>query len=136
MNKYVEKALENHKSGYNCSQSIICAYADKLGIDEEKLFKIAEGFGAGMGNRRCTCGALSGAIMLVGYMTSSGNPEGKTKFDTYRLAGELSDRFEEMCKSTVCGEIKGEKMGTQTVSCSDCIRIATELANEILFDRK
>ena len=29
----IEKALENHKKGYNCSQSVACAFCDKIGMD-------------------------------------------------------------------------------------------------------
>ncbi len=132
MENYVNKALENHNKGCNCAQAVMCAFADKTNLDEETLFKLAEGFGAGMGNRRNTCGALSGAVMLAGILTSSGNPSDKTKFDTYKKAGEIADKFEEKCRATVCEDIKGAKEGTPTVSCDECIKIATELAYEIL----
>ena len=80
MENYVKKAFENHEKGYNCAQSVMCAFADKTNLDEETLFKLAEGFGAGMGNRRNTCGALSGAVMLAGVLTSSGDPKDATKY--------------------------------------------------------
>ena len=132
MENYVKKALENHSKGCNCAQAVMCAFADKTNLDEETLFKLAEGFGAGMGNRRNTCGALSGAVMLAGYLTSTGDPKDASKFDTYKKAGEIAAKFEERCKATVCDDIKGTHTGTPTVSCNDCIRIATELAYEIL----
>ncbi len=133
MDSYVKKALENHDKGYNCAQAVICAFAEKTNLDEGTLFKLTEGFGAGMGNRRNTCGALSGAVMLAGLLISSGDPENKTKFDTYKKAGEIAAEFEKRCKATVCQDIKGAKNGAPTVSCNDCIRIATELAQEILI---
>ncbi len=133
MENYVKKALENHDKGCNCAQAVMCAFADKTNLDEETLFKLTEGFGAGMGNRKNTCGALSGAVMLAGILTSSGDPHNKTKFDTYKKSGEIADKFEEKCGATVCDDIKGTKTGSPTISCNDCIRIATELAYEILI---
>lgn len=43
----VKLAEEKHHSGYNCAQAVLCSYSDKLGIDEETLFRLSEGFGAG-----------------------------------------------------------------------------------------
>ena len=50
----VEKALQNHKNGYNCAQSVACVYAKMLGMDEEAVFRLSEGFGLGMGSME-TC---------------------------------------------------------------------------------
>ena len=49
METRVDKVAEKHKSGYNCAQAVACAYCDLVGIDEETMFRIAEGFGFGMG---------------------------------------------------------------------------------------
>ena len=49
MEERIEKALENHSKGYNCAQAVACAFCDLVSMDENTLFKITEGFGAGMG---------------------------------------------------------------------------------------
>ena len=36
----VKLAEEKHHSGYNCAQAVLCSYSDKLGIDEETLFRL------------------------------------------------------------------------------------------------
>ena len=33
MTERVAKAVENHKSGYNCAQAVACAYCDLMGVD-------------------------------------------------------------------------------------------------------
>lgn len=68
-----EKAIELHNIGYNCCQAVVCAFAERLGIDEEVLFKATEGFGLGMGAMNCTCGAVSGAVMLAGLKKQRGD---------------------------------------------------------------
>ena len=49
MKSRAEKAVENHRCGYNCAQSVACAYADLVGETEEQLYRVTEGFGSGMG---------------------------------------------------------------------------------------
>ena len=44
-----ELALEYHKKGYNCAQAVACAFCEELGVSETEMYKIAEGFGLGMG---------------------------------------------------------------------------------------
>lgn len=46
MESRVEKTIELHRKGYNCAQAVACAYCDLVGVDEETMFKMAEGFGA------------------------------------------------------------------------------------------
>ena len=64
----VEKAEELFKSGYNCSQSVIGAFCDDLGLDFNTTMKLSEGFGGGIGRMRLTCGAVSGMVMVTGMM--------------------------------------------------------------------
>ena len=52
----IEKAKENHKNGYNCSQAVACAFCDEVGIDEKTMFALTEGFGLGLGDMQGTCG--------------------------------------------------------------------------------
>ena len=68
----VKLAEEKHHSGYNCAQAVLCSYSDKLGIDEETLFRLSEGFGAGMADMQGTCGAATGMYMIAGALGSSG----------------------------------------------------------------
>lgn len=65
-----ELALEYHKKGYNCTQAVACAFCGEFGVSEEEMYKIAEGFGLGMGMMD-TCGALTGLFMLIGMKTAA-----------------------------------------------------------------
>ena len=128
-----EKAAFLHAKGYNCAQSVACAFCEDLGLDEELIFKLNEGFGAGFGGGKSACGALSGAIMLVGFKSSSGNlfaPDSKKA--TYKIAAELTNKFKEKAGSIICREIKDSGNGTPRVSCAQCISIGVELFEEYL----
>lgn len=126
-----EKATELHNSGYNCCQAVACAFAQKFGIDEETLFKIGEGFGLGMGAMNCTCGAVSGAVMLAGLKNSGGTSQ-RTKAATYKLAAKIIDEFKAKNQSVICRELKGVDTGNILRSCSGCIEDAVKIAEEIL----
>ena len=128
-----ELAIALHDKKFNCCQAVACAFAEEVGIDEATLFKIGEGFGLGMGCMEGTCGALSGAIMLAGLKNSDGNTSAPaTKADTYKLSKELLQKFVEKTGSSVCKELKGVETGKMLCSCSDCIKIGVEVAQEVL----
>ena len=74
MESRVQIAVDYYaKSGYNCSQAVAVTYADLLGLDPLMCFKGMETFGHGMGSKLGTCGAISGAIFLAGFVSSTGN---------------------------------------------------------------
>lgn len=128
-----ELAISLHNRKYNCCQSVACAFADEACIDPQLLFRAAEGFGLGMGCMQCTCGALSGAILLAGLVNSDGELENPaTKASTYQLCKRLVTAFEQKAGSTVCKELKGIETGTVLHSCPDCIKDGVEIVQEVL----
>ena len=128
-----ELAIANHDKKFNCAQAVACAFSEEIGVDEAVLFKACEGFGLGMGCMECTCGALSGAIMLAGFKNSDGNiADPGTKAATYQLSKQLVERFREKTGSTVCKELKGIDTGKILRSCPDCIMDGVEAVQEVL----
>ena len=129
-----ELASAKHRNGYNCCQAVVCVFADEVGIDESLLYKMGEGFGAGMGTTQGVCGAISGAAMLAGLVHSDGNTEraGLTKAKTTRIAGIMQKKFVEQAKALICKDIKTGNNGKAFTSCDDCIRIAVRLVEEEL----
>ena len=127
------RATAYHEQGYNCAQSVVCALAPSLGIDADAAFRLAEGFGAGMGGMTETCGAISGALMAVGQASSTGTGHVGSKGHTYRLARSLCERFAQANGSTVCRELKGVGSDHGPLrSCQGCIDDALCLALDIL----
>ena len=60
MEDRVQKAVELFKSGYNCSQSVVAAFADMYGFTQEQALRMGASFGGGIGRMRETCGAACG----------------------------------------------------------------------------
>ncbi len=126
-------AADYHAQGFNCAQSVICAMAPKLGLDDHTAFALAEGFGAGMGGMTETCGAISGAVAIMGFVMSDGMENPKTKGQTYKLSREIAKRFGEKNTTTVCGTLKGIGSDKGPLrSCPGCIDDAVEIACDVL----
>ena len=108
----VAEIKDKHTRGYNCAQIVLCSYAEELGIDEEMLFRISEGFGAGMGGMMQTCGAVTAMFMALGLANSSGDLQAcDTKPQTMKKVRELAAEFEKKNGSIVCRELKGIDTG-------------------------
>ena len=128
-----ELAILLHDKKYNCAQSVACAFAEDLNIDPQLLFKVCEGFGLGMGCMNGTCGAISGAVALLGMKNSDGNLETPaTKVSTYQLSKEMLEKFHAKNGSTICKELKGIDTGNVLRTCPGCIEDAVEIVEEIL----
>lgn len=121
-----DMAQSYHNKGYNCAQAVSAAFADLVDIDSNTLFAISEGFGFGMGGADESCGALTGAIMILSLLLSSHDPRKITKANTYKEVKALRDDFNACCKSTICRELKGLDNGVVLTSCPDCINRAVE----------
>ena len=126
-----EMAVENHKKGCNCAQAVACLFAEKLGYNEDELFRLSEAFGGGMGGTQGVCGAVSAMVLVAGAIKSFGMdklPETNKK-ESYKISKELIDSFEEKNGSVICKRIKDENLR----SCDGCIEDAVKILEEKLF---
>lgn len=104
-----EKAMENFMKGYNCSQSVVLAFADLIDpVEAEMLSKISSSFGGGMGRLREVCGSVSGMFFVLGALYGYAGPEtGAPKAEHYRRIQEVAKAFESENGSIVCRELLG-----------------------------
>lgn len=94
--------------GYSCSQAVLRAYTEDLGLNPEAAMLMASSFGAGMGRLREVCGAVSAIFMVAGLKYGFSDPKdmaGKTAH--YALLQELARRFEARNGSIICRELLG-----------------------------
>lgn len=108
MEERIEKAIGLFKEGYNCSQSVVAAFADLYGFTNEQALKMSASFGGGIGRMRQTCGAACGLFMLAGLET--GCTEGKDregKEANYKVVQELAEEFRKRNGSLICAELLG-----------------------------
>lgn len=110
MKDRVEKAVELFKSGYNCSQSVVAAFADMYGFTQEQALRMSASFGGGIGRMRQTCGAACGMFLLAGL--EKGAVDGKDregKAANYALVQQLAEEFRKRNGSMICAELLGLK---------------------------
>ncbi len=109
----IEKAISSFRGNFNCAQSILSSYASKYGFDRDLALKIATGFGGGMGRLQNTCGAVSGAFMVIGLRYGMGiNDNTDARDKTYQVVREFTNRFQEIHGSTICKELLGCDINT------------------------
>jgi C_GCAxxG_C_C family probable redox protein len=123
-----EKAVEYHKKGCNCAQAVVCVFADKIGMEEDKLFRLSEAFGGGMGGTQNVCGAASAMVFVAGALKSKGidNLPKTNKKESYSFAAKLLNEFDKKVGSLICGEIKCQNLR----SCDGCIEDAVKILEE------
>lgn len=106
MSKHGDKAEMLFKEGYNCSQSVLLAFSDITGLDNDTAAKISSSFGGGLGRMREVCGAVSGAAMVLGLVKGcSDNKNFDAKKAQYKLVQEFASRFKEKNGSIICREL-------------------------------
>lgn len=105
MNK-TEKALSWFDNSYNCSQSVLTAFAGELGLSENEALRVACAFGGGIGRQQLTCGAVTGAAMALGLKYGKGlHNSDENKKLTYEKTVELFDEFKRMNGSVTCRKL-------------------------------
>ena len=143
MESKIEKAVDAFNEGFNCAQAIFSTYGTDLGIDKDTALKISSGFGGGMARMQETCGALTGAYMVVGLKHGKIQADDKVSHEkTYKIINEMTSRFKEWNKTTLFKELLGQDLNTDegrlfiqenglfNTVCLKCIRDAARLIEE------
>lgn len=100
------KARELFESGYNCAQSVFCAFDDVTGMDREQSAKLSSSFGGGMGRLREVCGTVSAAFLVLGAVEGYADPKDpEAKKRHYALVREFAARFQDKEGSIICREL-------------------------------
>ncbi len=109
----IEKVVSLFKDKFNCAQSIMSTYSTQYGLDNDTALKLATGFGGGMARFGRTCGAVSGAFMVIGLKYGMGiNEDIEVKEKTFQVIRKFSDRFQEINGSVICRELLGCDINT------------------------
>ena len=105
---HLAEANELFRSGFNCSQAIVAVFSEEHGFPAETALKIAYPFGRGMGGCGHTCGALTGAMMVIGMKYGTAD---RYEPDKMKLAREKTRRLFELFEAehgtTLCNDLTG-----------------------------
>ena len=92
MSKQGDTAYAWFLKGYNCSQSVVAAFAPQLGLTEEMALRLSAGFGAGIGRMREVCGAFCGVVTVLS-MVYADPADPKDKSRMYALVQEAAEQY-------------------------------------------
>jgi len=96
--------VEERFSQVNCAQTVFSLYAEDLGIDEETTLKIASGFGGGM-KRGATCGAITGAYMVIGLKYGNTHNDSEEKLALEQKIRKFNNHFKKIHGTLNCREL-------------------------------
>ncbi len=116
-NERIEKAVSLFKEGFNCSQSVVAAFADKYGFTHEQALRMSASFGGGIGRMRETCGAACGLFLLAGLETGAvegADRDGKAR--NYAVVQELAEEFKHRNGALRCADLLGLSQKEPVVS--------------------
>ena len=107
MTDRMKLADQYQKKNFNCAQSVLAAFGDLTGLPEETAKAVAGGLGGGIGGCRDeVCGALSGAILVLGMLLPHPADSCQEEKDrVYAASREFRRRFLERFGYTGCGEL-------------------------------
>ena len=106
MSKQGDAAYAWFLKGYNCSQSVVAAFAPQLGLTEETALRLSAGFGAGIGRMREVCGAFCGVVTVLS-MVYADPTDPKDKSRMYALVQQAAEQYR-ACNgggSIICREL-------------------------------
>ena len=107
MNK-AEEARKQFEKGFLCAPAVLSTYSEQIGLEKALALKVACGFGAGIGRMGRTCGAVTGAVMVIGLKHGQVNlDDEESREKTYKLVKEFIDRFTALHGSIECRELIG-----------------------------
>ncbi len=139
----VEKAVSGFEKEFNCCQAVLSTYGPRFGLDRELALKLAAGFGGGIGHQGETCGAVTGAIMVIG-LKAFGTRDEDSSEKTYGLTDQFLERFKARHGSILCRELLGcdisTPQGLQAARdkglfkkrCPNFVRVSAEILEELL----
>jgi C_GCAxxG_C_C family probable redox protein len=150
MGDKAEYAVKLFKEGYNCSQAVLCAFCEELGMDNDTALRLAASFGGGMGRLREVCGAVTGMFMIAGLKYGYTDVEDRQlKQEHYELIQMLSNKFKEINGSIICRELLGLEIRHDTPvpeertetyykkrPCAELVKCAAGIIEEVILEKE
>jgi C_GCAxxG_C_C family probable redox protein len=92
---------------------VLGGFAERYGMTLEHAVRAACAFGGGVAGTARTCGAVNGALMVLGLAHASGEPgNGPARQGTYAATRALLARFRQRHGGLECRELLGVDIGT------------------------
>lgn len=108
-----EHAVELFSARFNCAQAVLTAFGPDSGVPEPVCACLAAPLGGGLARLGETCGAVSGALLVLGlWYGGATTADVAAKARMYDLAREFITRFKARHQSIVCRDLLGCDIST------------------------
>ena len=84
---------------------MLSAYGPVFGLDESLGKKLAAGFGGGLGAMQEACGAVTGAVMVIGLKYGEAGSDHKLRQKVYEAVQEFGREFKSRNKAITCRDL-------------------------------
>jgi C_GCAxxG_C_C family probable redox protein len=113
-----EEAIALMQEYGSCCTGVLAAYAPEVGMEKDLAAGVGRGMAGGIGGSGHVCGAVSGAVMVIGLKTTNKNNihDREAAFKTMDTAREFIARFEEQHSTIECRELTGHDISTREKS--------------------
>ena len=109
-----EESLSHFSCGNSCAQSILMTFGKEYFKNTDDAARLAAGFEAGLAFRGEVCGAVSGAMMVIGLKYGHSGPADElAKERLYKLTNTFLADFESKCGSTSCNKLLNVDISTE-----------------------
>jgi len=117
--------------GFYCSEAIVSSIRKNIDPNmPEALIASASGFPIGVGRSQCMCGAISGAVIALGYFFGR-NEKGSDNEKCMSLAHELQESFRDNHRGTLCCHIHVKGMDLSSGEHKkQCVAFTGEMARK------
>ena len=106
MKNHATLARDFFIQGYNCAQAVACAFCEEMQLEEKTAARMVSSFGGGMGKMREVCGAVSGALFVLGTLRGYDDPASDAaKSAHYKQVQEFASRFKAEHETIICREL-------------------------------
>lgn len=114
MKDRAQETEDAFRQGYNCCQSVVVAFADRIGMEKDAAAKLVSGFGGGFSRLREVCGAVSGMVFIANALCGYCRPDDPVgKAAHYALIQKLAKEFRSRAGSIICRDILGLPEGAE-----------------------
>lgn len=143
---HIDKANLLFEQKYHCSQAVLGAFAEELGITEKQALKLGACFGGGM----CigeVCGAVTGGLMALGLKYGESEiADLVSRKKANDVAVEMLERFKSENGSYICRDLLGYDIFDQedikiiiekelfTNFCPKMVESATRIVEKLMND--
>lgn len=144
--KHTELANMYFEQKYHCSQAVLAAFAEELGLTKQQALKLGGCFGGGMCKGE-VCGACTGALMALGLKFGQSDVEDmQSRKKANDVAVEFLEAFAKENGSYICKELLGYDLTTEegykqamekklfVEFCPKMVESATIIVEELLKD--